>query len=129
MLYLDSSALVKLVLPEPESEALIRRLRPSAAEASSMVAAVEVPRAVARVSSDSRARARVDEVLEAIDLREVDEEIVAEARTIDPAVRSLDAIHLATALTLAESLEGLITYDRRLAAAAAGAGIDVLAPG
>lgn len=129
MLYLDSSALVKLVLPEPETGALRERLASSASEVTSVIAAIEVPRAVARVTGEEQVMARVDEVLARVDLRALDEEVVALARGVPAAIRSLDAVHLATAQSMRDGLDGIVVYDRRLAEAAADADLDVITPG
>jgi predicted nucleic acid-binding protein len=127
MLYLDSSAIVKLVAREPETPALVEAVRADPAVVSSALAWTEVVRAV------RRARGRVDRaraVLEGIALAPIDDAILRGAGDLAPArLRTLDAIHLATALTLAEDLTTLVTYDERLAEAAARAGIAVAAPG
>jgi predicted nucleic acid-binding protein len=127
MLYLDSSAIVKLVAREPETPALVEAVRADPAVVSSALAWAELIRAV------RRARGRVDrarEVLGGIALAPIDEAILRGAGELSLAgLRTLDAIHLATALTLAEDITALVTYDERLAEAAAAAGIAVTAPG
>ena len=129
MLYLDSSALVKLVVPEPESRALQARLALADHLISSVVAAIEVPRAVARVADRPATSRRVDEVLSAIDLRDLGPEVVSAARAIPAHIRSLDAIHLGTALAGDTNCEVFVAYDRRLQHAARELGLPVLAPG
>ena len=127
MLYLDSSAIVKLVAREPETPELVKAVRADPAVISSALAWTEVIRAVRR----ARGRiARAREVLEGIALVPVDEGILQGAADLAPVgLRTLDAIHVATALTLGEDVASLVTYDGRLAEAAATAGIQVIAPG
>jgi uncharacterized protein len=123
-LYADSSALTKLAVEERESPAL----RSAVAEAdlvSSIVSAVEVPRAVRALGADRRAA----RVIQSIVRIELTEEVVQTAVDLDPPVlRSLDAIHLASALSLGPALEAFVCYDRRLSAAAEQAGLSVLRP-
>src|SRR3990170_7937347 len=127
MLYLDSSAIVKLVAREPETPALVEAVRVDPAAVSSALAWAEVVRAVRRTRGRvSRAR----EVLEGVALVPIDDAILRGAGDLSPAgLRTLDAIHLATVLSLAEYISALVTYDGRLAEAAAAAGIAVTAPG
>jgi predicted nucleic acid-binding protein len=128
-LYLDSSALVKLVAPEAESDALAEVVGSAPVAVSSIVAAVEVRRAVRRVSDDSLALQRADHLLAATDLLVLTEEVIlAATRAVPEAVRSLDAIHLGSALTIKDELRGFVAYDRRLQAAAEKLGLSVLAP-
>ena len=126
--YLDTSALVKLVVAEPQTPALRSWL--TAADrgpVSCDLARTELVRAVRRVAPDRAVQARA--VLDAVTLIEVTTGMVEEAGRLDPSLlRSLDAVHLAAALALGDDLEGLVTYDERLAAAARGNGVDVLAP-
>lgn len=130
LVYLDSSAIVKLVVPEPESPALVRWLTPHPARISSLVARVEVVRAVRRAGLLSRAtRRRAEDVLDRIALVALDHALVDQAADVEPPeLRSLDAIHLATALSVGADLRGVVTYDDRLSAVAALAGIEVWAP-
>ena len=122
--YVDSSALAKLVVEETESEPLRAFLQPDARLASSIVAAVEVPRAARRRGV---AEASAD-VLATVTLLDVTDEVVAGAVALDPtSLRSLDAIHLASAL-LVDDLDAFVVYDERLAAAAVDAGLSVQAP-
>ena len=127
MLYLDSSAIVKLVVREPETADLVEVVRADPAVVSSALAVTEVIRAVTR--SGGRA-ARAEAVLDGIALIPIDEGILRAAATLAPRdLRTLDAIHLASALSFGRDLAELVTYDQRLAEAATGAGIDVRSPG
>ena len=129
MVYLDSSAIVKLVVREPESSALRRYLAGHADRVSSGLARVEVVRALRRTrDSDSQPLQRAASVLERIALVAVDEPILNDDAALEPRqLRSLDAVHLATALSL-DGLDAVVTYDRRLHAAAAAAGLEVVSP-
>ena len=125
--YLDASALVKLVVEEPESWALgdLIRDRPTA---SSDVARVELPRTVRRLGLEDVARKRTADVLGRVTLLKLDRAILARAAEVPPvALRSLDAIHLASALSVGE-LDAFVTYDRRLAEAADLVGLPTTAP-
>ena len=129
--YLDASALVKLAIREAETDALRDQLLGYATRATSRLAAVEVPRALVRRGSESVALGgdAVAAALEGIIVVELDEAIASVAASLEPAsLRSLDAIHLATALAMGDELEALITYDDRLADAARAAGLAVIAP-
>lgn len=125
--YLDSSAIVKLVVEEPESSVLRDSLREWSGYASSIVARVEVIRAAAtrdRATADA-ARLRLELFL----LMPLDDAVAAAAAEIQPlTIRSLDAIHLASATSLDEDLGVLITYDRRMVGAARAAGLPVASP-
>jgi predicted nucleic acid-binding protein len=127
--YLDSSALVKLVVAEPESMALIERLRGWPERVCSALALTELPRALEGTGLGTAAHRRAREVLARIALVDVDRRILATAAALEPsALRTLDAIHLATALTVREDLEIVVTYDRRLRAAAERVRLEVAAP-
>ena len=128
-MYADASALVKLVVDEPESAAL-RRFLDSARPrlATSELAIVEVLRAarLAAAGSDGVRRARQE--LDATDLVDVDRDLLETAVSWTSAqVRALDAIHLASALRL--GARQMLVYDRRLAEVAHAAGLEVLTPG
>jgi hypothetical protein len=128
-LYLDSSALVKLVVLEPESAALREFLRAHALRMSSALAEVEVPRALKRAGYGAAEERRATELLTRIALIEVDRRILRSAATLTPPdLRSLDAIHLATALSVGQDLAGIVTYDQRLSTAANDADLMVWAP-
>jgi predicted nucleic acid-binding protein len=128
-LYLDSSALVKLVVLEPESAALREFLGTHALRLSSALAEVEVPRALRRAGYGAAEGRRASDVLARIALIEVDRQVLRRAAALaPPGLRSLDAIHLATALSLGQDLAGIVTYDQRLSDAAVGADLAVWAP-
>ena len=129
MIYLDSAAVVKLVHAEPESQALRDWLDQQAeiGWVSSVLAEVESFRALYRHAPE--AVARLHPVLDLIDLVDLDPRIRILAQAISPAtVRSLDAIHLATALHIRAQLTAFVTYDQRLADAATSAGLTVDMP-
>jgi uncharacterized protein len=124
--YLDSSALVKLVVLETESEALDRAAMTLASRISSELAVVEVQRRARQFGAAAEEKARV--VLDGTQLRPIDTDILNRAAAIDPlGLRSLDAIHLATALAI-DDLDLFISYDERLNRAAAAAGLRVESP-
>jgi predicted nucleic acid-binding protein len=129
MIYLDSAAIVKLVHAESETAALRDWLdeRAETGWTSSVLAEIESSRALARHAPG--AVTRLHPVLDLIDLVELDAGIRILAQTVRPAtVRSLDAIHLATALRIRSQLTSFITYDKRLADAAQAAGLTVDMP-
>lgn len=120
--YIDSSALVKLVIPEPESEPLRAELGRWRRHVSSAVARVEVIRACSRV--DSAAQEVAEQVVNAIDLISLDDDLLDAAARLEPAeLRSLDAIHLASALILGDALGVAITFDERMRQAMIRAGV------
>jgi predicted nucleic acid-binding protein len=126
---LDSSALVKLVLDEPESAALEAWLSGQAplSVTASDLGRVEVVRAVARADSAGVPRART--LLAGVDLVPVSRDLLDVAADLGPpSLRSLDALHLATALSLGSALDAFVVYDERLAQAATQAGLPVVAP-
>ncbi len=125
--YLDSSAIVKLVAHEPESAALRRYLRARRPLVSSALAGTEVLRALLPLGEEALRRGR--QVLTTIELARVSDRVLAAAGTLLPAeLRSLDAIHLATAAQMGESLARIVTYDERMASAAKAAGFAVSSP-
>jgi len=129
VIYLDTSAIVKLVHREPESTALRGFIdRHSGGPLlSSLIARVETERALRRV--DPAALPHLPLVLGGINMVLVGESICASAGAYaDPSLRSLDAIHLATASLLGSSLVALVTYDKRLAIAAEAVGLPAVAP-
>lgn len=129
LVYLDSSAIVKLVVREPESNALFEWLGTRPDRISSAVARVEVLRALRRSGAGAASQRRAHDVLERIALLPIDRPVIDAASELGPSdLRSLDAIHLATALSVGDDLAGLVTYDDRLAVAAAAARIGVWAP-
>jgi predicted nucleic acid-binding protein len=130
-LYLDSSALVKLVQREKESDALRRFLRRHRADqlVTSALARVEVCRAVliggpAALAQARRQLSRLDQIL-------LSTEVLDRAATLAPNVplRSLDAIHLAAAQVVGTDLRAVVTYDGRMADAARDLGLAVERPG
>jgi predicted nucleic acid-binding protein len=126
--YLDSSALVKLVVAEPGSDELVVFLRDRPVRVSCTLARVEVVRAVQPQGPAAVARAR--EVLRGVRLMRLDDELLDAAATIDPRVlRSLDAIHLAAATRLAGRVREVVTYDRRMFESATLLGLTAVAPG
>ncbi|MDP8971401.1 MAG: type II toxin-antitoxin system VapC family toxin [Actinomycetota bacterium] len=126
-IYLDSSALVKLVVAEPESSALRRYLRQRQVRVSCALAQVEVVRAVRAHGQEAIGRAR--EVVGRTRLLRLDDALLDAAAALDGGVlRSLDAIHLAAAGSFREALGAVVTYDRRMTDAAAGLGLPVAAP-
>ena len=125
--YLDASAAVKLVVSEPESSSVRTFLAGEVSRVSSRLLAVELIRAVIRGSPASLDQAR--SLLGVIEFIELDEEVAERAAGLEPAaLRSLDAIHLATALTLGEDLDAFVTYDARQGDAARALGLTVEAP-
>lgn len=127
MLYLDSSAIVKLVSREPETDDLVQLIGEDSVTISSELSVVEVLRAVRRVRGDGR---RAEAVLGGVALVPIDAGIIRSAAELSPAaLRSLDAIHLATVLSLVGDVSRLVTYDTRLAAAARSMKVSVSSPG
>jgi predicted nucleic acid-binding protein len=125
--YLDSSAIVKLIIAEPQSTALRRYLRRRRPLVSSALARTEVLRAVLGEGELGLARARA--VLARLDLVRLNDRLLDDAGGLRPAeVRSLDAIHLATALRLGSDLGHVVTYDDRMRDAARRMGVPIAAP-
>lgn len=130
MIYLDSSALMKLVRRETETEALREwlNLRPDQPVVTSELGRIEVLRAARRVSDPGLAEARA--VVGDLDLIPLDRAVQDFACDIgDPLLRTLDALHLASALLLGDVLTAFVAYDQRLADGAQAAGLSVAAPG
>jgi uncharacterized protein len=129
MIYLDSAAVVKLVHAEPESQALRDWLdeRTETGWISSVLVEIEAFRALARHAP--AAVIRLHPILDQIELVDLSPRIRKLAQTVQSAaVRSLDAIHLGTALQARPALTSFVTYDKRLLDAAAAAGLPALAP-
>jgi hypothetical protein len=125
--YIDSSALVKLLVEEPGSDALRRYLNLAGPLTSSILATVEVSRAVARNAPDSMPE--MTAVLDALVVVAFDARIATRAAAVGPPnLSTLDAIHLATALELGDELTAFVCYDERLSAAARDLGMPVAAP-
>ncbi len=129
VLYLDSSAFVKAVVAEPESPALRRFLRRRRGRrVSSALLRAEAMRAVRFLHPDARSQVRL--ALRRVDLVGIDDQILDQAGLLEPAmVRTLDAIHLATALALGDDLGTVVTYDERVAEGARLLGLPTSAPG
>jgi predicted nucleic acid-binding protein len=126
--YLDASAIVKLVLAEPESGALRGLLSERPRRLSSRIAEVEVNRAIARVAQPGD-EAQVRLVLSGLQFVELDADVARVAASLTPpALRSLDAIHLASALVVSPELDVFVTYDTRLVNAGRAAGLEVRSP-
>lgn len=127
MVYLDSSALVKLVVTEPESLALRHYLSAESERVSCALVRVEVLRAARGHGAAALTRAR--RLLQRLYLVQVDEELLDAAAGLDPRVlRSLDAIHLAAAQLFGGELTAVVTYDRRMATTAGLLDLPVAAP-
>ena len=126
--YIDTSALVKLVVAESETTALRSWLQDADRDLVACdLVRTELMRAVRRAVPDRALQARA--VLNSVTLVEVRTGVFEEAGRLDPsAMRSLDAVHLAAALDLGDDLEGLVTYDDRLAEAAETNGLAVDTP-
>ena len=128
MWYLDTSAAVKLVVAEPQTDALMTWLASLTVEVvSSDLLRTELLRATGRAEPHAMITARA--VLESVTLLSVPTNTFERAGLLGPPhLRSLDAIHLAMALDLGDDLTGMVTYDDRLADAATTHGITVAAP-
>lgn len=125
--YLDASAIVKLAVREAESNELLRYLRRRRPLVSSALARTEVLRAL--LPSGETAVRRGRDALSRLDLVRINDRILGAAGVLLPVdVRSLDAIHLATAQQLGGDLGPFVTYDERMAAAASGLGFRVTSP-
>lgn len=130
MIYLDTSAAIKLVIEEDESEELERWLR--AQQDISMVTSdltrIELVRSVVR--RNPLAVPQALNLLGGFDLLRIDEQVVVAAQSLPgPALRTLDAIHLASALRIRASLTTVLAYDKRLLAAAKAHGLRTQSPG
>jgi predicted nucleic acid-binding protein len=124
--YIDASALVKLVVQEPGSAAMLRWYVESETVVTSRIGVIETSRASRRTEHDPE---RLRRVLDSIAVIECDAAIADRAAAVvPPSVRTLDAIHVASALALGGTLDAFVTYDERLAEAAREAGLPVVAP-
>jgi predicted nucleic acid-binding protein len=137
VIYLDTSAIVKLLRRESETDALAKHLeaRPAQDLVTSALSTVEVARALTALGAADiadRAVSRADRIEidgGTIPALAVTGAVLNAARNLPPAVlRSLDTIHVATAMVVGENLDHLITYDKRMSAAAETAGLTVHAP-
>ena len=127
--YLDSSALVKLMVREDETSALEADLANRDGLVTSSLAMVECRRAAGR-AGNRRVLQRVSDVLDAVYLLDLTNPILDQASNVRPApIRSLDAIHIATAISIGDVDLDVITYDDRMAEAARANGLRVAHPG
>lgn len=130
MIYLDSSALLKLLHQEAESAALTDWLsaRAGTPVVSSALANVEVTRACRRVNPEALPAAKT--LLAGLDIIPLTGAVIDEAGNVgETTLRSLDAIHLASALSIRSDLSNFIAYDHRLCDAATAAGLELVTPG
>ena len=130
LLYCDSSALVKLVVDEPESDALESWLaaQPEPELISSVVARTEVIRAIGRTDPAAVTMAR--ELLAAVSVVELDAALADDAAGLQPSImRTIDALHVASALRIRAALGVLVSYDDRMLAAARDHGLTAASPG
>jgi uncharacterized protein len=128
LVYMDTSAFVKLVIAEPETEALIAALTPETRMVASDILEVETVRAARRAKGqDAAENARAQ--LAGVRLLPLTAQVRRRASELDPdTLRSLGAIHLATALDLGEHLDCMYAYDTRMTAAAEALGLHTCTP-
>ncbi len=127
MIYVDTSALAKLVAAEPETESLRTYLRQNVMmpAASSELTLVELRRAALRRGGE--AAESVEDVLARVDTYPLTREVIARASSMEPvALRTLDALHIATALEIRAT--AVVTYDQRMMQACHANGLDSIAP-
>jgi len=127
-LYLDSSAFVKIVVNETETAAVRMYLaRNSVRRLSSALLRTESLRAVRHLGPDALATVR--EGLRRVDLIAIDDRILDSAGILEEQVlRTLDAIHLATAMAVGDDLDAIVTYDERMVEAARLLGLSTASP-
>jgi len=124
----ESSALAKLVLAESERSALLTHLRGATRWVTSLLTVTEVHRSAARRGPTQAGQA--DGVLGQFLFLDIDRQVIEVAAQLQPAtLRTLDAIHVASALQLGAESRSFVTYDQRLADAARTAGLPVVSPG
>lgn len=125
--YIDSSAIIKLIKPEAETAALLKII--SSPLISSQLSRVEVFRTINLTNSALLESAH--DVLIDIQMFPIENSILVIAENFPSFIelRTLDSIHLATAITLRNAIQGIITYDKELAKAAITLGFEVLSPG
>lgn len=128
MFYLDTSAAVKLIVVEKGSTALQRWLASRDGQiASSDLLRIELLRATRRSAPEQMVQARA--VLDSLILVTLSTAVCERAAMLEPELpRSLDSLHLGAAMEFGDELEGIVTYDRRLAEGAEILGIGVVAP-
>lgn len=128
VIYLDSSAIVKVVVREPETDSLLDYLGDKPVRVSSALARVEVLRALLPFGAEAQHRG--EQALSAVELITITDSVIDAASRLPPAaLRSLDAIHLATAAALETDLDSVVTYDKRMLDAATAMGLAAIAPG
>jgi uncharacterized protein len=126
--YLDASAVVRLLMEEPETTALRRRLPAWPRRASAALVRVELLRTIRRAGLPRLLR-EARRQLAGIHLIRLDDDLLDRAAELEPpTVRSLDAIHLAAALSLGSELVAVVTYDARMSEAAQALGLPVVGP-
>ena len=124
--YVDASAIVKLVLDEQDTPSMVRWFIETERAATSVVGVIETRRAISRRPHDS---AVLSSIMDMFITLELSDTITAAASRVSPAgLRTLDAIHVATALSIGPDLESFVTYDDRLAEAARAVGLPVVRP-
>jgi uncharacterized protein len=127
LIYVDSSALVKLVVEEPETDGLRAFLSDDADQLASALVEVEVVRAVRRVVPQLVTQA--ERVVAQLAIIEISEPILTRARSLEPVtLRSHDSLHLATAIEIGDELDAVVTYDARMAGAGTALGLRVVSP-
>ncbi len=125
--YLDSSAILKTIFDEQERPELLRLL--NSQSTSSRLSKIEVRRTVTRLALTKTAEVNLE--LEKINFLPISDPILMAAENFSSEItlRTLDAIHIATVMSLEGSIEGLITYDKQMIANAKLLGIKVVSPG
>jgi predicted nucleic acid-binding protein len=127
LIYLDTSALLELVKPESHSGAITAYVADRTDFVSSTLLAVEARRAALRRAP--RTLPRVDILLTGVEMISISPAVVESAsRLPDPLLRTLDAIHVATALLIRKDIDVLVSYDQRLLTAAAAYGLPTATP-
>jgi predicted nucleic acid-binding protein len=130
LVYFDASALVKIVVREKGSEALRAFVAAHPVRVTSAVSVTEVRRAIGRLPGRHTLADRARLVLDGMAILAVDMEILERAARLEPPeLRTLDALHVASALSLGSDLLAFVTYDHRQRAAARKAGLSVMTPG
>jgi predicted nucleic acid-binding protein len=127
LVYLDASAAAKLVIDETESSSLREWLETRQGRISSVLLRTELLRAARRAAPTRTDRAR--QILLGMNLYGIDDDVIETAAGLDPlGLRTLDAIHLATALRVGSELDAIVSYDRRMIDAARALGLPVASP-
>lgn len=126
--YIDTSALAKLIVLESETPALLDWLKENKTDlATSELTHTELMRTVRRFAPDRATASR--KILGQVIALSATKSIFESAANIEPkSLKSLDAVHVTTALSLGDELEGVITYDQQMAGAVEGYGFPVIAP-